>query len=89
MRAAWRSRQPCLDQVPSIDAPRSFVAVNELRRADMAVAVDTTHWRLDANGDLTRLSVDVQVTSLAGAGVLDGYRIGHERTLDHLERFLA
>lgn len=28
-------------------------------------------------------------SSLAGAGVLDGYRSGHERTLDHLERFLA
>lgn len=72
-----------------VDAGNSFVAINQLRRDDRAVAADTTHWRLDANGEITSLAVDVQVTSLAGCGVLDGYRIGHERTLDHLERFLA
>lgn len=72
-----------------VDEPRSFVAVNELRRADTPVAVDITHWRLHDVGGSTTLTVDVQVTSLAGVVVLDGYRAGHERTLDHLERFLA
>lgn len=72
-----------------VDEPRSFVAVNELCRDDLAVAVDTTHWRLDAAGGATIVSVDVQVTSLLGAEVLDGYRTGHERTLEHLEWFLA
>lgn len=72
-----------------IDTPRSFVAVNEVHRDDTAVAVDITHWLLEADGATTRLTVEVQVTSLAGVGVLDGYRIGHERTFDHLEQFLA
>lgn len=72
-----------------VEGPHAFVAVNELRRSGTTVAVDTTHWRLDPDADTTGLSVDVQVTSLAGPGVLDGYHAGHERTLDHLERFLA
>ena len=72
-----------------IDAPRSFVATNEIRREGTPVSLDTTHWTLDAEGESTTVSIVVQVTSLVGRGMFDGYRNGHERTLDHLHDFLA
>ncbi|MDW3215339.1 MAG: hypothetical protein R8G01_15160 [Ilumatobacteraceae bacterium] len=72
-----------------IDAPRSLVATSEISRDGTPVSIDTTHWSFDADGDSTNVSIVVQVTSLVGAGMLDGYRNGHERTLDHLGEFLA
>lgn len=71
-----------------VDAPHQFVAANELRRDETTAATDTTYWRLDEANEATALTIVVQVTSLAGDGVLEGYRVGHERTLDHLEAFL-
>ncbi|BAN01503.1 SRPBCC domain-containing protein [Ilumatobacter coccineus] len=73
----------------AIHAPHSFVTTNEIDRDDTPVAVDTTCWRLETDGLTTTVSIDVQVTSLVGAAMLDGYRNGHERTLDHLQEFLA
>lgn len=73
----------------SVDAPHSFVAVNELRRDDAPVACDITRWLLTADGDATIVSMVVQVTSLVGADVLAGYESGHELTLQHLQDFLA
>lgn len=70
-----------------IDAPNFFVATNELHRNGEPVAIDTTHWRLDADGGSTTLTVVVQVTSLVGDHVLDGYEAGHEATLDQLAEF--
>lgn len=72
-----------------IDAPRSFVAINELRRDSREVAIDITHWRLDPDADETTVTIVVQVTSLAGAGMLDGYRNGHEHVLDRLEQYVT
>ncbi len=72
-----------------IDTAHSFVSTSEIRREGTPVSVDTTLWTLDTDGESTTLSIVVQVTSLVGAGMLDGYRNGHERTLDHLQEFLA
>ncbi len=36
-----------------IDAPRSFVATNEISRDGTLVSVDTTHWTLDTDGEST------------------------------------
>lgn len=72
-----------------IDAPRSFVASNEISREGTPVCVDTTRWTLDTNGESTTVSIVVQVTSLVGASMLAGYRNGHELTLDHLQAFLT
>jgi uncharacterized protein YndB with AHSA1/START domain/predicted enzyme related to lactoylglutathione lyase len=72
-----------------IDPPGSLVFTHEVRRDGRPIAVDTTSWRLDVEGEATRVTLDVQVTALAGDGVLEGYREGHERTLDRLERFLS
>lgn len=75
-----------------VDPPRSFVVVSQLyddRGGGSALAVDVSHWHVRPDGDGAVLVVEVDVTSLVGDGMLDGYRNGHERTLDHLERFLA
>lgn len=71
-----------------IDAPRSFVATNDVRLNSQPIAVDISHWNLQPHDESTLVTITVQVTSLVGDGMLDGYRSGHERTLDHLVKFL-
>lgn len=71
-----------------IDAPHLHVASNEIRRNGEAMAVDLSQWVLRSDGESTIVTIIVQVTSLVGDEMLDGYRNGHERTLDHLEKYL-
>lgn len=73
----------------TVDAPRSFVAVHDICRSGEVISTDTTHFHLRPDGEGTVLTLTVQVTSLSGAGVLVGYERGHERTLDHLQQYLA
>lgn len=71
-----------------IDAPRSFVASNDVRYNGEPIAIDISQWNLQADDESTLVTIVVQVTSLVGDEMLDGYRNGHEHTLDHLEKFL-
>lgn len=72
-----------------IDAPWSFVAVNELRRDGRAIATDITHWAHRPDDDSTIVRIVVQVTSFGGDGMLDGYRNGHEHILDRLGQYVT
>ncbi len=73
----------------TIDAPRSFIATASVRHHGTPIAADISEWTLEAAGDHTQLRVTIQLTSLVGPAMVDGYRNGNERTLDHLEHYLA
>lgn len=72
-----------------IDAPRGYVVTNRLTRDGVDLAVDTSTWSLDDHDGATTVGVVVQVASLVGAELLDGYRKGHELTLDRLADHVA
>lgn len=53
----------------------------------LAVSLNTLEF--EAAGKSTNLKLTVQVVSLAGAGVIEGYESGNKSALDNLERHLS
>lgn len=71
-----------------IDAPRRLIFSDTIRRDGEVMAVAVLTWEFEATGDGARITVVDQVTSLAGQGMIDGHRNGHDKTLDQLADWL-
>lgn len=72
-----------------VEPVSGFVFTDTIRRDGTLLAVGLLTWQLHDLGTAgTRVTVVDQVTSLAGAGMIDGHRNGHAKTLEQLARQL-
>lgn len=72
-----------------IESPRGFVFSEDFQRGSRTVATSISRWCITPLDESSVITITVQVASLVGAALVDGFRKGHERTLDHLEEHLA
>jgi uncharacterized protein YndB with AHSA1/START domain len=70
--------------------PNKHVVSSETLDADgqrLAVSLNTLDF--EGTGGSTKLSITVQVVSLVGAGMLEGYESGNKSALENLARYLS
>jgi len=70
--------------------PNKCVVFSETLDADgqrLAVSLNTLDF--EATGESTKLKLTVQIVSLVGAGMIEGYKSGNNRALENLARHLS
>ncbi len=67
---------------------RRVVWTETVHEADKLLATNITTLELTPDGERTRLKVTVQVTSLAGAGMIENTEAGHKGSLENMARHL-
>jgi uncharacterized protein YndB with AHSA1/START domain len=71
-----------------IVAERRVVWTETIRDPDKVLATNITALEFMPDGQRTRLKVTVQVTSFAGAGMIQNTKAGHEGSLAGMARYL-
>ena len=72
-----------------VELHNGFLYTETIRRDGSLLAVALLTWQMDDLGAAgTRVSVVDQVTSLVGAGMIDGHQNGHKLALEQLAHYL-